>query len=341
MTESNRTAWLFPGQGSQTVGMGKALCEADSKANAILEHAADVADLPLKEYAWQGPPTTLARTDVLQPALTAVMLGAAHALRKRGARPDVVAGHSLGEFAALHAAGVLDLDDTLRLVAERGRLMHAATEKTEGSMIAVLKLDDDVVRETVAGLPDDAGVVDVANYNAPGQIVVSGTPEGLETAAEALAAKGASIRFLDVSGAWHSQLMTPANDDFADALDAATFHAPDVPVVQNVTAQPEDDPERIRENLAAQLTHPVRWVESMEWVIDDGVTRFVEVGPGKVLRGLMRYIWKDFTAYEVVSVNTPRHVESFEVREAPSGARDPISSAADTHAAKTPPVPAD
>jgi [acyl-carrier-protein] S-malonyltransferase len=306
---THKTAWLFPGQGSQSVGMGRDLCKEFPLADGILELAGQRSGLPLKEYCWQGPDESLSRTDILQPALTAVCLGCAALLRHAGYRPDMVAGHSLGEFPALHAAGVLSDEDTLRLVIERGRLMLRAAEAAPGGMIAVKKLTAEQADE-VAAAARTRGAVVVANYNSPAQVVLSGEAAALAEAEKLVVARGGEPVRLRVSGPWHSPLMEQAAASFRAVIEQVTFRPPETPIYLNTKGAPESDPQAIREAMCRQIASPVYWSQSIQGMIQDGVKYFVEVGPGKVLRGLLRQIWPDEKAYTVRGVDKPRSLEN-------------------------------
>ena len=306
---THKTAWLFPGQGSQTVGMGRELCRDFAPADQILDLAAGMSGLPLKQYCWQGPDETLSRTDILQPALNAVSLGCVALLQNAGYRPDIVAGHSLGEFPALHAAGVLSAEDSLKLVIERGRLMMAAAEAAPGTMTAVKKLTADDVEQIVQAAQAHGRVV-VANYNSPAQIVLSGEVAALAEAEKLVIARGGEPVRLRVSGAWHSPLMEKAAASFRSVIEQVPFRRPTSGIYLNTKGAPETDPEAIRESLCRQITSPVFWVQSVQGMIAEGVRSFVEVGPGKVLRGLLRQIWPDEKAYTVRGVDRPKSLEN-------------------------------
>ena len=306
-----RTAWLFPGQGSQFVGMGRDLCSGFPPAARILELASELSGLPLARYCWQGPRELLDRTDVLQPAVTAINLGCLALLRESGVAPDVVAGHSLGEYSALCAAGVLQMEDALRLVVERGRIMQVEARTHPGGMLAVQGLAAAQVDEIVLSLRERF-TLSIANYNAPEQTVLSGEEGGLSAAAVLAAARGGRTVRLQVSGAWHSPLMQGARERFAPAIDRVRFDAPTIPIYLNTAAGPQSDPARLREAMRAQIAQPVLWLQVVQRMIDDGVNEFVEVGPGKVLRGLLRKIWSGTAPNRLVGVDgrrpPPRHV---------------------------------
>lgn len=291
-----KTAYLFPGQGSQTVGMAADLYDRFPEARDVIDAADRLLDVPLKERMFgaggdpQAEQEALMQTDVAQPALFVHSLAAFAVLAARNHRPDAAAGHSLGEYSALAAAGALDVEEGLRLVRLRGQLMARAGAHRPGAMAAVLQLDADVL-ERVCREATEAGEGEVvpANYNAPGQIVISGDRAAVERAMAAAAAAGARrVVPLPVSGAFHSPLMAEAAGGLAEALAAASIRPPAFPVYLNVTAAPTTDPEEIRRRLLEQLTAPVRWVQTLEAMRADGVRRFVEVGAGTVLSGLVK-----------------------------------------------------
>ncbi len=290
------TAFLFPGQGSQTVGMAADLYERFPEAVEIIDGADRHLDFPLKARMFgeggdaEAEQAALTQTDVTQPALYVHSLAAFAVLRKRGVEPDVAAGHSLGEYSALAAAGALDFLDGLRLVRLRGRLMARAGDERPGTMAAVLGMDADVLEKVCADVSAaGAGVVQCANFNAPGQIVISGDHAAVERAGAAAKEAGAKrVVPLPVSGAFHSPLMAYARDGLAEALESATIRAPRFPVYLNVTARPTTDPDEIRRRLLDQLTAPVRWAQTLEAMRADGAGRFVEVGAGNVLAGLAK-----------------------------------------------------
>jgi len=292
-----RTAFLFPGQGSQVVGMGADLARSDPEARRLFEAASDCTGTDLLALCSRGPFEALSRTRVLQPAITTVSLACLAWLESRNLEPQVTAGHSLGEIAALRCAGCPSADDAIRLSAARGAAMDDAAAAHPGSMIAVVGLPlDQVLRETEALLdPAEGGV---ANLNAPDQAVLSGTVEAMDRAARHFESREARCVPLAVSGAWHSRLMAPAEAPFREALERIALHPPARRLYLNATGLPEEDPLAVREALVAQLQRPVRWVEIVEGLRREGVTRFVEVGPGRVLRGTLRRIWPDASAYE-------------------------------------------
>ena len=280
-------AYLFPGQGAQFPGMGRDLYDRSPLARDYFDRADALLNFPLTEVMFNGDEAALRRTDVTQPAV--FLHAVAHALSLPDFAPDMVAGHSLGEFSALVAAGSLSFEAGLMLVSQRAQAMQRACEQNPSTMAAVLGLPDEVVESVCATLTDE--VVVAANYNCPGQLVISGTHRGIERACELLKAAGAKRALpLPVGGAFHSPLMEPARAQLAQAIADVALNPPRCPVYQNVDARPATRPEQIRRNLVAQLTAPVRWTQSVENMIADGATNFVECGPGKVLQGLVRKI---------------------------------------------------
>lgn len=285
-------SYVFPGQGSQFEGMGKALYESNPAARALFEQANEVLGWRITDIMFEGTKEDLTQTKVTQPAVFLESLIRAK-IAGEAFRPDAVAGHSLGEFTALAAAGALSFEDALRLVSQRAFAMQKACELVDSTMAAVLGLEDEVIEAVCRSISDE--IVVPANYNTPGQLVISGTRKGIEMVTPLLQEKGAKrVLVLPVGGAFHSPLMQPAQDELAAAIQNTPFQAPVCPVYQNVNAQPVSDPEAIRANLIAQLTAPVRWTQSVERMIADGVQIFIEVGgSGAVLRGMIRKINKD------------------------------------------------
>ena len=280
-------AYIFPGQGSQFPGMGKELYESSASAKALFDRAGEVLGFPIKDIMFSGSAEDLKATRVTQPAvfLHSVALALCSGLPK----PDMTAGHSLGEMSALVAAGALEFEDGLRLVAARAEAMQKCCEKVPGTMAAIIGMEDSLIEKICA---ETEGTVVAANYNSDGQVVISGELEAVQRACDALKAAGAKRALvLPVSGAFHSPLMEPAREALAEAIGKTEFHAPACPVYQNVTALPSTDPAQIKDNLLKQLTSPVRWTQSVRNMVSmGGATHFVELGPGTVLQGLVRRI---------------------------------------------------
>lgn len=280
-------AYVFPGQGSQFSGMGKDLYENNVQARALFDKANEILGFEITKVMFEGTDEELKQTDVTQPAifLHSVIL----ASTIEDFQPDMVAGHSLGEFSALVAAGALSFEDALRLVAKRADAMQRACIISPSTMAAVLGLDDAKIEEICASIEGE--VVVAANFNCPGQVVISGTHEGVRLAGEKLKEAGAKrVLPLPVGGAFHSPLMEPAREELAAAIASTVFSTPRCPIYQNVNAQAATEVETIKENLIAQLTAPVRWTQSVRAMVADGATEFVECGPGKVLQGLVKKI---------------------------------------------------
>lgn len=305
-------AFIFPGQGSQDIGMGKELADAFPEARAVFAEVDDALGQKLTELMWTGEKDELTLTANAQPALMAVSLAALRVMETRGidlkASAAYVAGHSLGEYSALAAAGSLSIADAARLLRLRGSAMQAAVPVGVGAMAALLGLEFDVAREVAAEASAPGEVCEAANDNAPGQVVVSGHKAAVERAVEIAKGKGGRRAvILPVSAPFHCSLMQPAADAMAAALADVTIHAPVVPLVANVLARPISDPAEIRTRLVEQVTGTVRWRESIEWLSGEGVDTFVEIGAGKVLSGMVKRIAKDATG---LSVNVPGDVDA-------------------------------
>lgn len=292
----NMKAYVFPGQGAQFSGMGKDLYESSSLAKELFDKANAILGFDITRIMFEGTDEELKQTNVTQPAvfLHSVILAAT----VEDFRPDMVAGHSLGEFSALVASGALAFEDALRLVAKRADAMQKACELTPSTMAAVLNLPDEKVEEVAAAITAESGeTVVAANYNCPGQLVISGTVEGINIAVEKMKEAGARRALvLQVGGAFHSPLMEPAREELARAIRETGFKTPSCPIYQNVNALPSTDVQVIRENLIAQLTAPVRWTRTVQNMVADGATEFVECGPGKVLQGLVKKIAPEVAA---------------------------------------------
>jgi len=289
-------AFVFPGQGAQYPGMGKDLYENSAEAKALFEKANDILGFDITKIMFEGDVEDLKQTKVTQPAIFLHSVLLAKTLKDFA--PDMVAGHSLGEFSALVANGSLTFEDGLKLVSQRATAMQKACEMEPSTMAAIVGLEDQVVEEICASIDD---IVVPANYNCPGQLVISGSEAGIDKACELLTEKGAKRALkLVVGGAFHSPFMEPAREELAAAIEATTFSQPTCPVYQNVNAQPVSDPEAIKENLIAQLTAPVKWTQIIQNMITDGATSFTEVGPGRVLQGLVKKVDRTM---ETIGVN--------------------------------------
>ena len=289
----SKHAFVFPGQGSQFSGMGKILYESNEAAKTLFEKANEIVGFRISDIMFEGTDEQLKQTNVTQPAVFIHSVIAY--LTTDHTTPDMVAGHSLGEFSALVANQTLSFEDALRLVSIRAKAMQAACEIQPSTMAAVLALAHDKVEEICASVSAESGEVVVpANYNCPGQLVISGSVKGIEIACEQMKAAGAKRALvLPVGGAFHSPLMEPAKIELAAAIEATTFNSPICPVYQNVTASAVTDPSQIKANLISQLTGAVKWTQSVEAMVADGATNFTEFGPGKVLQGLVQKVYKE------------------------------------------------
>lgn len=289
-------AYIFPGQGAQFTGMGKELYESSAKAKALFDEANEILGFDIKSIMFSGTADELKQTKVTQPAV--FIHSVAAALSNESFAPAMVAGHSLGEFSALVANGTLSFKDGISLVSKRALAMQRACEINPSTMAAILGLDDAKVEEICASIKEE--IVVAANYNCPGQLVISGSLKGIDMACEKLKAAGAKrAMVLQVGGAFHSPLMEPAREELAAAIQATTFSQPTCPIYQNVDAKPSSDVAVIKKNLVSQLTAPVRWTQSVQNMTKDGGSVFIECGPGKVLQGLVKKIAPEVEAMSI------------------------------------------
>jgi [acyl-carrier-protein] S-malonyltransferase len=305
-----KTAFLFPGQGSQAVGMGLDFYQEYDVVRELFDMAEEISKINISKLCFNGPMEDLTQTVNLQPSVTAVNLACLTIIEKEGVTPDICAGHSLGEYSALCASDIVSREDTFRLVFKRGELMHREAVKNKGAMHAILGLPIDAVAQIVEKVKEE-GVVAVANHNAEKQIVITGSPNPVEKASSLAASQGAKAIPLKVSGAWHSELIQGAQEEFKDLIESIPFNVPQRPTIFNVTADFEKKPDEIKSIMARQLCSPVKWYDSMCKLMDENIEIFVEVGPGKVLSGLLKKILPKDYPCQIFNVNSMKGLEQF------------------------------
>jgi [acyl-carrier-protein] S-malonyltransferase len=305
-----KTAFLFPGQGSQSMGMGEELYREYDVVREIFDMTEEITRINISKLCFKGPMEDLTKTVNLQPAVTAVNLACLATIEKEFKAYHYCAGHSLGEYSALFAAGINPKEDAIRLVFKRGELMHREAIRYEGAMHAIVGLPIDEVSELVSEVQKD-GAVSVANHNTQLQIVITGAPGPVDRVSSLAVARGAKSVPLKVSGAWHSELIKGAEAEFNEYLDIISFSAPRKPVIFNVTADSSDDPQEIKEIMGRQLCNPVRWYDAMNKLVDEKVEVFVEVGPGRVLSGMLKKILPKDYAGKIYNVGNMKQLEKF------------------------------
>lgn len=305
-----KTAFLFPGQGSQIVGMGLDFYQEYDVVRELFDMAEEISKIKISDLCFKGPMEDLTQTVNLQPAVTAVNLACLSAVEKEGVRPDMCAGHSLGEYSAMRASDIVSPEDTFRMVFKRGELMHREASKNKGAMHAIIGLSIDEVAEIVDQVKKE-GIVAIANHNAQKQIVITGSPGPVEKASSLAAAKGAKAIPLKVSGAWHSDLIKGAFDEFKDFIESIHFNTPQRPLIFNVTADVEKDPDEIKSIMTRQLCSPVKWYDSMSKLMGKHIEIFAEVGPGKVLTGLLKKILPKDYPCRIFNISSMKALEQF------------------------------
>ncbi len=307
---AERFGLLFPGQGAQTVGMGRDLFKEDLRVRKLFQQAADITGRDIAKYAFKGPFAMLSRTDILQPAITAVNLACFILFSDSDIKPVCAAGHSLGKISALAAAGSISFQTAIQLAARRGEFMHEASKIHPGGMAAVTGLTQEQLDALIAAHSPDRNTT-IANFNSPEQIVISGPLSDLAKLKHPIQAQNARFRRLDVSGAWHSPAMIPAREKLKPLLEKIPFNRPAFPVIHNYSVRSEPDANAIRGALAAQITQPVRWTETIRAMQHLGVNVFIEIGPGSILSRLLRKIIPDISTYRTVSLNSMRSIRRF------------------------------
>ena len=305
-----KIAFLFPGQGSQRIGMGLEFYQASDIVREVFDMAEELVKINLSKLCFKGPMEDLTATVNLQPALTAINLSTLAVIQKEGIRADVTAGHSLGEYSALCAAAVISKENTIRSVMKRGELMHREAARQKGAMSAIIGLPIEAVEDIVTKAGSD-GIVSVANHNTKEQIVITGEPAAVLKAATLAVAQNARSIPLKVSGAWHSALIQDAENDFKDFLESIPFSTPHMPVLHNVTAESTKDPHETRSLMVRQLCHPVKWYDIMCRLMDQEIEIFVEVGPGNVLSGLLKKTIPAGYRYQIFTVSNMKTLEMF------------------------------